>query len=773
MDKTEYTATKRKIKKSLLSIMALALCLCLFGCPSSEDNEDLSDLNDYLGYDVETGTEIEETKEVVHYVETGTEIEETKEVVHYEENYEIAVVFDNSGSMYLGNNSQAWCRAKYAMEIFASMLNYNEKNGVPGDKLSVFPMWEVTTDGTTPAYGAGVGSTDPIIVTSLSDIDKIHNLYTIRALGTPYSTVENAYASLKNSSAPQKWLIVLTDGEFDDISSNTLGTNLANIANEDIKVQYLGIGEAANLDAYATDYFYTKKSASSNDLKSDIIEICNRIFQRDQLPSSALNSNKLTLDVSMSSLIVFVQGENATIKSIKDESGNEIEITADSGQRKYSELNAGNYQSAPIDDTLSGQVVTFGSCKAGTYTVEYEDAESIQFFYTPNIDIMLTFSDDEGNAIDMSGNSEKLYPGEYTLNYYLIDAITKEDVTNNPLISPVEFDGGYETSDGTFVSIDNGGQVKLEPDKATFLKVAATYLNDYNITTEYRRSDYTVEISYPAIDVKLSTNQKDNWFTTSDSENWEPIVAKLSIDGKELSDSQLEGTDLNLSFDDGEVPYRIEKCEGESKIKIYLGQNEDGSQADVDTGKYKITAQAKYNYGDTGDEVLGKTDSTEVNIKSYPKWLQYAVSGLSLLLLIIAYLIFINRKYFPTKMILRYDDGGIGKYKFKNNKKKQSINLFPDQEGNVSCTAEKNSKYKERKKSSACVMVTNINVDSSDVTEVTIQRKTFKKDGTDYKCNGKSFKDLEPFYLQDGDVIEFRNRFGKYKGTIECPKRRG
>lgn len=762
MNKTEYIKIRKIGMKSLISIMTIVLCLSLFGCSLSKGTDDLSDLNDYLGYDIEIGYDIE----------TRSEIEETKEVVHFEENYEIAVVFDNSGSMYQGNNSQAWCRAKYAMEIFASMLNYNDRNGVPGDKLCVFPMWNVVTDGTSPSYSKGIGSTDPIEVTNLKDIDKIHNLFTLRAWGTPYNTVENAYNSLEKSSAPQKWLLVLTDGEFDNISSSTLGTNLANLANKDIKIQYLGLGEAANLDNYATDYFYTKKSASSNDLKSDIIEICNRIFQRDQLPSNALSGNKLTLDVSMSNLIVFVQGENATIKSIKDETGNEIEIIADSGQRKYSELNADNYRSAPVDDTLSGQVVTFGNCKAGTYTVEYEDAESIQFFYTPNIDIMLTFSDANGNVIDMSGNSEKLYPGEYKLNYYLIDAITKEDVTNSPLISPVEFDGGYETSDGTSVSINNGDQVKLEPDSATFLRVSATYLNNYKITTTNRRSDYTVAISYPAIDVKLSSTQKDNWFTTSDAKNWEPIIAKLSIDGKELSDSQLEGTNLKLSFDEGEVPYRIEKCEGESKIKIYLGQNEDGSQADTDTGKYKITAQAKYDYGDTGDEVLGKTDNTTVNIKGYPKWLQYAAIGLSLLLLLIAYIIFINRKYFPTKMYLRYDTGECGKYKFKK-KKKQSISLFPNEDGNVSCIAEKNSKYKERKKNSASIAIKNISVDSPDVTEVTIQRKTFKKESTDYKCNGKSFKDLEPFYLQDGDVIEFRNRFGKYKGTVECPKRRG
>ena len=34
----------------------------------------------------------------------------------------IAIVFDNSGSMY-DVGDMAWCRATYAMEVFASMLN--------------------------------------------------------------------------------------------------------------------------------------------------------------------------------------------------------------------------------------------------------------------------------------------------------------------------------------------------------------------------------------------------------------------------------------------------------------------------------------------------------------------------------------------------------------------------------------------------------------------------------------------------------------------------
>ena len=116
-------------------------------------------------------------------------------VTKTEKSYDIAVVFDNSGSMYI--NTAAWCRAKYAMEIFASMLNYGK------DKLHIFPMWEVTTDGTKPAVGAG-GSYAPIAIQSSSDLDKISNLFTVRPSGTPFAPVTEAYEYLNKSTADEK-----------------------------------------------------------------------------------------------------------------------------------------------------------------------------------------------------------------------------------------------------------------------------------------------------------------------------------------------------------------------------------------------------------------------------------------------------------------------------------------------------------------------------------------------------------------------------------------
>ena len=152
--------------------------------------------------------------------------------------YEIAVVFDNSGSMY---NDQSWCRAKYAMEIFASMLDYGN-----GDVLKIFPMWEVTTDGTMPASG---GSYSAIEIRNSADINKISNMYTVRPSNTPFAPVSEAFQVLQTSAAQEKWLIVLTDGKFNEEARGQsaaidLQSRLSQLASSAVKVQYLGIGSA-------------------------------------------------------------------------------------------------------------------------------------------------------------------------------------------------------------------------------------------------------------------------------------------------------------------------------------------------------------------------------------------------------------------------------------------------------------------------------------------------------------------------------------------------
>lgn len=577
------------------------------------------------------------------------------EVTKEEKVYEIAVVFDNSGSMY--NESKSWCRAKYAMEIFASMMNYEN-----GDKLKIFPMWEVTTDGSTPQSG---GSYKAIEISSEKDIDKISNLYTVNPSNTPFAPIEEAYNSLKSSSAEEKWLIILTDGTFNEnkrgeYAQIDLRSKLLNYASQSIKIQYLGFGGADALKADESKFLYSKQSQDA-ELKDDLVSICNTIFQRSVLPADKLLGNELTLDISMKNLIVFVQGSNAKITSLENESGDEIDITLNSGQRTYSTIKAKGKEDAPVDNTLAGQVVTFGSCEKGTYTLNYTGADKIQVFYEPDVDISVTLKNDDGEVVDIT--KDEVVSGDYSLNYSIVDNVTGEDVTNSKLLGDdMTLKGTVITSEGEEIPVENGGTITLEPDEATYFKVEGTYLKKYKISTEDNAEGFTIKVGYPESDkvsVKAEVTQSQNWYTIKNHENWKPIKATVELNGQKLTDEELELVQWDIKSSK-ELEYRYEILPGESACNIYIAENEQGEFVEPETGSYKLDIQATML--DEYEREISASDTAKFEIQKYSaiwRWLIYVVILAFILLLIVIYM---SKKVLPNAIDLdRIDFSVLGR----------------------------------------------------------------------------------------------------------------
>jgi hypothetical protein len=112
----------------------------------------------------------------------------------------IHVVYDDSGSMIMDDNGSyldRWGQAKYAMEVFAAMLEerdtmrvyyMSEFDVLAGGRVNAPPKH--TISGSQPA-GQRVAT--------------IHNTVT-RAEATPYDAVAKAYADLRNNPAAEKWL---------------------------------------------------------------------------------------------------------------------------------------------------------------------------------------------------------------------------------------------------------------------------------------------------------------------------------------------------------------------------------------------------------------------------------------------------------------------------------------------------------------------------------------------------------------------------------------
>lgn len=532
---------------------------------------------------------------ILIYLLTVFSIIASADITKKTKSYDIAIAFDNSGSMY---DNQSWCRAKYAMEIFASMLDYEK-----GDRLRIFPMWEVKTDGTTPIpseHETPQESSAPIIIDSNDDIDKISNLYTINAGGTPFTPVTKAYEHLVSSSASEKWLIVLSDGAFDGAEKNTsvLRERLISMAtNGDIKIQYLGFAGTDEIASDVANGMYAKKSTDVS-LMSDLVDICNAIFQRSILPAEYYNNNTLNIDLSMRKVIVFVQGQGAKIESLKKSDGGSVAILQESGQRKYSKISVGKYwQTAtpPIDDSLYGEVVTFDECPKGQYVLSCPGAKNVQIFYEPDVDIKVSLTDENGNSVDVS--TDGIDAGEYTISSIIVDGTTGEDVTNHKLM-------GNDVSFATYVRgsnessakrYENGAKIKFEPDDKTEVIVEATYLKDYTISTKDDPNAFPLPlfVREQSIDFNVQLSQLNTDYKIASSADWNPIKATLSIDERPLSEAELQRTDVSFKMSNG-ISFYAEAVPNESAYNLYVGRDENNNVDMPPVGTYDLGIMFSY-----------------------------------------------------------------------------------------------------------------------------------------------------------------------------------
>ena len=586
--------------------------------------------------------------------------------------YDIAVVYDNSLSMYhtfKGNTpvgpNKAWSRAKYAMEIFASMLDYEA-----GDRLTIFPMAKVVTDGSKPLADSPEDDDkiQPIKIEDPKDIDKISKMWTIHPKDTPLAPIDEATAYLKKSNKSERWLIVLTDGAFDhDARDKEIGKEesepllikkLNAAAGAGCHVQYLAMGNDATALA-STDAFYADK-ASDTEVKAKLVTICNKIFDRIELPSKYLNGNKLQLPLSMRKLIVFVQGKDAKIQSLKSADGKTIPAPQNSGQRKTNDYNAGSKwgSKGEVDNTLAGQVVTFDACAKGDYTLDVSDADEIQVFYDPDIDIDIKLKNSFGEEIDSSETD--LVAGDYTIEYGLVDNVTKENVDGNELLGDVdliaEMLDSEDAEHGT--PLKSGQTITLEPDegedeKSIYFVVEGTYLKEYTITS--RGTDtipFPIRIILPelnAISVKATVGQEKEWYVISKHEKWNPIRVDVRYSGEKLTSDEMSKLAIEYSFEDT-LTYHTEILPEESAINVFICTDEAGTFTKPETGKYKMAVKGSVTdeYGRTIDA----TDSVEFQIASVEQWQIILGVSLVLLLLLLLVAMILRQKVLPKKIVL-------------------------------------------------------------------------------------------------------------------------
>ncbi|MFI3141968.1 MAG: hypothetical protein R3Y27_06645 [Clostridia bacterium] len=415
----------------------------------------------------------------------------------------INVVYDDSGSMYYYEDSDdnkvnldTWCQAKYAMEVFAAMLGEN-------DTMNVYYMSDYTNSTTASPRLVLYGSAG-----AQTNVEKIHES-TTTASGTPFNAVKKAYSDLASVTADEKWLVVLTDGEFNDYDDSDMDDYFAK-KDEDVSVMFLGMGDGAGeiTQNEEKNIFYAQ-SESSSDILGDITDMCTRIFNSNKLEID-VDDKEISFDVPMSELIVFAQGEDVSIESIETSDGTVYNSTSEAVEVKYSEVDANNafLQDNEPDTDLLGKIAIFeGDFDAGDYTVNVSNAETIEVYYKPNVEIAAFLADSEGNEVTDFSTLEE---GEYVVSFDFVKTGTTDVVPQSDLLGIVTYEAivtnnGIEHED----SYSNGDTIYLE-EGSLVIDVTAQYL-DYNVVS----TSLSYEI-YTNKDVSFAITQNPTYVVLSE-----------------------------------------------------------------------------------------------------------------------------------------------------------------------------------------------------------------------------------------------------------------
>ena len=503
----------------------------------------------------------------------------------------IAIVFDNSGSMYV-RGEQAWCRATYAMEVFASMLN-------DGDTLLIYPMHEITVG------DQHYTMEDPLRITDASQASMIRDIYTEHADGTPIESIDCAVSGLQAARADKKYLVVLTDGGSFSKNGNgltkdrtvtELDKRIRENAGTAMTVMYLGIGTSACIPSEPESEWFIKRHApNSEDVLSTLTELCNKIFGRDTLPKNHISGRTIDFDITMSKLIVFVQGENIADLKVTDPSGQTVGRVIGTQQTQYSTLGSGDYDSVP-DTSLQGMMVTYAECDPGSYTIDYAGtATSVEVYYEPDADLDFVFTDAAGNLVD----PEALYEGDYKVSFGMKDAKTGKLIASDLLGNP-QYRGNYFVNGEAFPIVHDGysGEVpvKLSMNDTFDANLTGTYLSGYTITkgaSDFGWPEGGLRTApRPAGELKLEISGGQDGYSLQDLETCEPYIAKVYYEGTQLTGKALES--VELKWDPTTSNVEIKQQFAEDHYKLTLHYKDPSAPQDTVCGDCTVSIHAFY-----------------------------------------------------------------------------------------------------------------------------------------------------------------------------------
>lgn len=489
----------------------------------------------------------------------------------------INVVYDDSGSMVKtddGKAIQRWSQAKYSLEVFAAMLNEN-------DTMNIYPM----------SYQGDLGYT--LTGKDKNRVKTVHDMNSSFS-NTPFSAVQSAGQALMNdSSGAEKWLVIITDGEFDDgaTSITTVQTTIDSYNARGIKVAYLAIGnDATVLEGDSSNGFYTEKASDGTDVLKKVTSIANQIFEHLVLPEEYISKSNdkttLTFDIPTDQIVVFAQGDNVKIGDMQS-NGKTIKAT-EIENVKYSDVLPENYPDALVDNTLKGVVATFSSGKEpyseGTFDISVTGAKTVEYYYRPGVVVNadLIYGDKPVNE------DAELYSGGYKVSMNFMNPLTGKKVESK-LLSDAKFSLTISNNGKNQVIDASEGEMSLSEGDVELLAVA-------QLPGQVELSDRKEYVVLPEpVSLSLKTDKSSYTYAANEiaDQTAECILTATNEDsGKLLSENEWNNTEIKVETKGG-VEWKVEKGSEVSTWKL-IPVSSDGTIENVKSDEYEFTVSADY-----------------------------------------------------------------------------------------------------------------------------------------------------------------------------------
>ncbi len=445
----------------------------------------------------------------------------------------INVVFDDSGSTVI--NSTTWAHERYAMQLFAAMLE--EK-----DVLNIFMMSKSVEGETTPL--------PDYVIKGSYDIDKrvsdVYNIVATNTRGTPFASVERAYQNIHNNVdyEAEKWLIILTDGNFDDGVDVNDKYNSYVAGTQNLNVVTLAIGEAIGQslpeDANHIDTFY---ATSADKVITQLAEICNRMFSRNQLAISS----QISIDVPVEEIFVLAQGEATSVGYLSDFDTEIAEIKILKTDEGKATINP-----AYVNDVKTIQLIgKVASIKpkadnyidVGNYNLDISGADNINVYYKPKVDLEVFLKNENGEIT----TANSLQEGEYQIYLELVHPKTRAKL-NSKMLGEVDYNLSFNGE-----AINPGDTVALGEGKNT-VEGSATFLT-YNEVSVNK----TIDISHVVTPLEIKDLELKPLSLSAKAANETGVTFALYQAGERISQSLWENMDLPTITSDGKVDFVVKR----------------------------------------------------------------------------------------------------------------------------------------------------------------------------------------------------------------------